>query len=116
MHSPLIRRLIEILEVSGSSYFPVFRTLFRDVIEALAEAQNIALHLKPLLTMVDTIDKVQSIESLSLSFDRLFHILALSWSNSMYYTNTNRFTGFLQQWTNLVMIKVSRVFTQRSRL
>ena len=52
------------------------------------------------------IEKVQEIESISLYFNRLFHALALTWANSIYYTNINRFIGFLQQWTNLVILKV----------
>ena len=58
----MIRRLVEVLEVSGSNYFAGFRALFRDVIEALDEAQNIALHLKPLLPIVEAMGKVQEIE------------------------------------------------------
>jgi dynein heavy chain len=106
MHSSLIRRLVEILEVSGSNYFSGFRTIFRDVIQALAEAQNIALYLKSLVPIVEMIEKAQDIESISLYFDPLFHTLALVWTNSLYYTNIGRFIGFLQQWTNLVVLKV----------
>jgi dynein heavy chain len=106
MHSSLVRRLVEVLEVSGSNYFSGFRSIFRDVIEALAEAQNIALYLKPFGPILENIEKVQDIQSLSLYFDRLFHTIALVWANSVYYTNTNRFIGFLQQWTNLVILKV----------
>ncbi len=97
---------MEILEVSGSNYFSVFRAIFRDVIQALDEAQNIALYLKTLLPIVESIDKVQDIQTISLVFDRLFHTLALIWANSVYYTNIIRFIGFLQQWTNLVILKV----------
>ena len=80
--------------------------MFRDVIQALAEAQNIALYLKPLVPILEMIEKVQDIESISLYFNRLFHTLALTWANSIYYTNINRFIGFLQQWTNLIILKV----------
>lgn len=52
------------------------------------------------------IEKVQDIQSISLHFNRLFHTLALIWVNSIYYTDINRFIGFLQQWTNLVIFKV----------
>jgi hypothetical protein len=52
------------------------------------------------------IDKVQDIQTISLYFDPLFHTLALIWANSVYYTNIIRFIGFLQQWTNLVILKV----------
>ncbi|CAF1144709.1 unnamed protein product, partial [Rotaria magnacalcarata] len=106
MHSPLIRRLVEVLEISNSNYFSRFRTIFRDVIQALAEAQNIALYLKPLVPILEIIEKVQDIQLISFHFNRLFHTLALAWANSVYYTNIDRFIGFLQQWTNLVITKI----------
>jgi hypothetical protein len=56
--------------------------------------------------MIELIEKVQDIQSISTYFDRLFHTLALVWANSVYYTNIQRFIGFLQQWTNLVILKV----------
>ncbi|CAF3706752.1 unnamed protein product [Rotaria sordida] len=106
MHSPLVRRLAEVLEISSSNYFSRFRTIFRDVIQALAEAQNIALYLKTLVPILELIEKVQDIKTISLYFDQLFHTLALVWANSVYYTNIGRFIGFLQQWTNLVVLKI----------
>ncbi|CAF3576543.1 unnamed protein product [Rotaria sordida] len=106
MHSPLVRRLAEVLEISSSNYFSRFRTIFRDVIQALAEAQNIALYLKTLVPILELIEKVQDIKTISLYFDQLFHTLALVWANSVYYTNIGRFIGFLQQWTNLVILKI----------
>jgi dynein heavy chain len=33
---------------SFSAYYPVFRSMFRNVVAALTEAQDITLHLKPL--------------------------------------------------------------------
>ncbi|UJR10317.1 hypothetical protein I4U23_014523 [Adineta vaga] len=98
--------LVEILEVSGSNYFSGFRTLFRDIIQAFVEAQNIALYLKPFVPILDLMEKVQNIESISLYFDQLFHTLALTWTHSVYHTNIDRFIGFLQQWTNLILLKI----------
>jgi hypothetical protein len=72
----------------------------------LNEAQNIALYLKTLVPIFEMIEKVQDIQSISLYFNRLFHTLALVWANSVYYTNISRFIGFLQQWTNFVILKV----------
>lgn len=109
MHSLFVRRLIEVLEISNSNYFVRFRTIFCDVIQALTEAQNISLYLRSLLPILETIEKVQDIESLSFNFDPLFHTLALVWANSVYYTNINRYIGFLQQWTNLVILKVTNL-------
>ena len=34
-----------------SAYYPAFRSMFRNVVAALNEAQDIALHLKPLTGM-----------------------------------------------------------------
>lgn len=37
-----------ILEYSDSAYFPCFKTLFKNVVTALAEARDITLFLNPL--------------------------------------------------------------------
>lgn len=105
---------MEILEVSASSYFSIFRTVFRDVIQALDESENIALYLKTLQPMVEEMEKAQDLQSISSCFDRLFHTLALVWANSVYYTNISRFVMFLQQWTNLVISKVEFHWNERN--
>jgi len=42
-----VRKMAVILERTGSTYWPSFKTMFRNVVASLAEAQDILVHLKP---------------------------------------------------------------------
>lgn len=42
-----VRKMAVILEKTGSTYWPAFKTMFRNVVASLAEAQDILVHLKP---------------------------------------------------------------------
>jgi hypothetical protein len=110
MQTCWIQRSMDTLEeVSNSNCFVTFRSLVRRVIDSLVQAENIALYIQPFLSIIRTFDHLQHIASFTLQFDRLFHTLALTWSNSMYYTNIKRFIAFIQQWTNFIVIKVDRI-------
>lgn len=108
IHSVLFRRLIEVLQSSGSPHFGAFRCLFRDLIEALVEAENLATFLSTLKPIIETIEQTQEIENLAKNFDVLFHTLALIWINSEISNNGKRFVVFLQHWTNFLVFKVKK--------
>ena len=45
---PPPKNMASILESTDSAYYPVFRSMFRNVVAALNEAQDITLYLRPL--------------------------------------------------------------------
>lgn len=50
--------MAELLEKTNSSYYPSFKSLFQDVVQALTEAQDINLYLKPLMTHFEDLEQV----------------------------------------------------------
>ena len=50
--------MAELLEKTNSSYYPSFKTLFTDVVNALTEAQDINLYLKPLMSHFEDFEQV----------------------------------------------------------
>lgn len=50
--------MAELLEKTNSSYYPSFKSLFQDVVQALTEAQDINLYLKPLMTHFEDFEQV----------------------------------------------------------
>lgn len=53
-----VRKMAELLEKTNSSYYPSFKSLFHDVVQALTEAQDINLYLKPLMTHFEDFEQV----------------------------------------------------------
>lgn len=53
-----VRKMAELLEKTNSSYYPSFKTIFHDVVQALTEAQDINLYLKPLSTHFEDLEQV----------------------------------------------------------
>jgi dynein heavy chain len=52
----VVRQMAATLEAIGSAQSAVFKTLLRRVIGALAEAQEIALHMKPIVKPLDALN------------------------------------------------------------
>ena len=48
MKADTTKKMASILEITDSAYKPVFRSMFRNVVAALNEAQDITMFLKPL--------------------------------------------------------------------
>ena len=48
MKAQTTKNMASILESTDSAYYPVFRSMFRNVVAALNEAQDITLYLRPL--------------------------------------------------------------------
>ncbi|GCC26775.1 hypothetical protein chiPu_0005195 [Chiloscyllium punctatum] len=63
LKSRKVQLMVELLERMESSYFPVFKTMFSDVVAALTEARDINLHLKPLQRHFEDIESVEFNES-----------------------------------------------------
>ena len=97
--------MAELLEKTNSSYFPSFKNLFRDVVAALTEAQDINLHLMPLRFHLEDIEASEYDESEKL-FAPLLHVVCLIWANSKYYNTPGRVVVLLQEICNMIIERV----------
>ncbi|OCT60754.1 dynein heavy chain 9, axonemal isoform X2 [Xenopus laevis] len=95
-----VRKMAELLERVQSCYFPAFKALFRDVVAALAEAQDINLHLKPLQRHFESIESIEFNE-VKPHIGCLMHVICLIWSNSKYYNTPDRIIVLMQEVCNL---------------
>ena len=48
MHSNIAIKMASILYLTDSAYYPAFKSMYRNVVGAMKEAQDITTHLKPL--------------------------------------------------------------------
>lgn len=91
-----------LLEKTESSYFPAFKELFKETLNALEEAQDIDIHLKPLSGHFESLETTE-FDEVSELFEPMFHAICLLWSNSSFYCRPTRIIILLQELNNLVM-------------
>jgi dynein heavy chain, axonemal len=94
--------MVELLEKTQSSYYPAFRELLSETTNALEEAQDIDVHLRPLAGHFEMLETTEFDES-SAAFDPMFHTICLVWANSKYYCRPARIIVLLQEINNLIM-------------
>ncbi|XP_068770010.1 dynein axonemal heavy chain 9 [Struthio camelus] len=94
--------MAEVLERVESSYFPAFKAILTDVKAALAEAQDINLHLMPLQCRLEAIESVEFSEVKPFLVP-LLHVVCLIWVTSMYYNTPARIIVLLQEICNLLI-------------
>ncbi|KAK3590847.1 hypothetical protein CHS0354_024585 [Potamilus streckersoni] len=102
LRDPVVRKMAELLEKLGSSYFITFKQIFRDVVEALKEAQDINMFLKPLRHHFEDYEQAEFDESIKL-LRPMIHAVCLLWANSDYYNTPGRIIVLLQEICNMIM-------------
>jgi len=101
-----IRKMELLLQKTQSSYYPAFRDLFKETSEALEEAQDIDVHLKPLIGLFESFDTTEFDEAIP-SFDPMFHSICLLWAHSRYFCRPTRMVVLLQEIVNMILKKAS---------
>nr|CAD7405000.1 unnamed protein product [Timema poppensis] len=91
-----------ILEKTDSAYFPCFKTLFRNIVAALAEAKDIVLYLKPLMKHLALLEDTDFSE-VTPFLRPLLYTVCLIWAHSCYYCNSSKIIVLLRQICNLLI-------------
>ncbi len=97
--------MAELLRKTNSSYYPAFESLLNDVNDALDEAKEIDLYLKPVAQHFDGIETTDFAETAGL-YGPMFHTLCLMWANCKAYRRPARIIVLLQELNNLIMKQV----------
>jgi dynein heavy chain, axonemal len=97
--------MAELLRKTNSSYYPAFESLLHDVHDALEEANEIDIYLKPVSQYVDSIETTDFAETVSI-YGPLFHTVCLMWANCKSYQRPARIIVLLQEMNNLIMKQV----------
>ncbi|XP_075466168.1 dynein axonemal heavy chain 11-like [Ascaphus truei] len=102
LQNPEVHKVIDILQKKRSSYYLSFMELISKVEEALSEALDIELHLRPLKFYIAHLEESNfpDIENLSTP---LFHTICLIWTHSRYYCFPGRIIVLLQEFCNLLI-------------
>ena len=80
MQSQTTIKMASILFLTDSAYYPAFKAMYRNVVSAMKEAQDITTHLKPLESHFEALEVVEWGDVRTL-FPPLMHVICLVYSN-----------------------------------
>ncbi|XP_029423391.1 dynein heavy chain 11, axonemal [Nannospalax galili] len=100
LQAPIVLKMIKILRTRQSSYFPALKSIFTTVENALLEAQDVELHLRPLRQHIQGLQETEFPQTRML-IAPLFHTVCLIWSHSKFYNTPARVIVLLQEFCNL---------------
>uniref|UniRef100_A0A3P8NTU2 Dynein axonemal heavy chain 11 n=1 Tax=Astatotilapia calliptera TaxID=8154 RepID=A0A3P8NTU2_ASTCA len=98
------QQIVEILRRVKSSYYSAFKDVCVKVNEAVLEAEDIDLYLRPLRRLITNLEE-KSFPQVDALLPPLFHTLCLIWSHSQYYCTPQRMVVLLQEFCNLIIEK-----------
>ncbi|KAI5108711.1 dynein beta chain, ciliary, partial [Silurus meridionalis] len=104
LQNPKVDKVLEILQRTNSSYYTSFHDIIQKVNDAVVEAEDIDLHLKPLRKLIVAFEE-RSFTNLEILFPALFHTLALIWTHSHFYCSSPRIVTLLTEFCNLLTDK-----------
>uniref|UniRef100_A0A4W6EXC9 Dynein axonemal heavy chain 11 n=1 Tax=Lates calcarifer TaxID=8187 RepID=A0A4W6EXC9_LATCA len=104
IQSPKVEQIMEILRRVKSSYYSSFKDVCLKVNDAVLEAEDIDLYLRPLRRLISSLEE-RSFPQVDALLPPLFHTLCLIWSHSQYYCTPQRMVVLLQEFCNLIIEK-----------
>ncbi|XP_029930046.1 dynein heavy chain 11, axonemal [Myripristis murdjan] len=104
IQGPKVKQIMEILRRIKSSYYSSFNDICLKVNNAVLEAEDIDLYLRPLRRLISSLEERSFPQTESL-LPPLFHTLCLIWSHSQYYCSPQRMVVLLQELCNLIIEK-----------
>ncbi|XP_015241536.1 PREDICTED: dynein heavy chain 11, axonemal-like isoform X3 [Cyprinodon variegatus] len=104
IQSSKVNQIIEILRRVESSYYSAFKDVCVKVNQAVVEAEDIDLYLRPLRRQISNLEE-RSFPQVEPLLPPLFHTLCLIWKHSQYYCTPQRMVVLLQEFCNLLIEK-----------
>ncbi|KAL1259213.1 hypothetical protein QQF64_009790, partial [Cirrhinus molitorella] len=95
-----VQKMMRILEIIDSSYFPSFKALTEAVFDALQEARAVDLHLQPLRSLLSQLEE-DELSSFHTLIPAVFHLIFLIWTHCSFYRSPARIVALLQELCNL---------------
>ncbi len=102
MKADTTKKMASILDITDSAYYPCFRSMFRNVVAALTEAQDITLFLKPLAKHFQLLEVCEFADIIP-QMRPLMHCVCLVYSNSAFYNSPARIIVLMQETCNLLI-------------
>ncbi|RYY38441.1 hypothetical protein EON62_00435 [archaeon] len=103
LQSERIRRVLQFLDVSKSTYCTPFAKLCKDVFAARLEANDNVKYLRTLEVWFARLNGDEEFEKLPDLFRPIMHILLLIWKNSKFYNTPSRLVVIVREICNAVI-------------
>ncbi|CAH8620633.1 unnamed protein product [Schistosoma intercalatum] len=100
--TPKVKQMAQILEQANSSYFVPFKEMFKSIVTALREAQDIDMHLTMMRTRLEDMEQAE-FDQLSQHIEPIFDLICLVWASSKGYRQPARILVLLQELCNLMI-------------
>ncbi len=100
------QKVVKVLELAKSTYYPAFQRLFREVEAARQEANDNVKFLKPLRKYLEKLNAMDDFPSLVDLFKPIMHTLMLIWKYSRSYNSSTRFVTLMQEICNDLIMQV----------
>ncbi|XP_030637646.1 dynein heavy chain 11, axonemal [Chanos chanos] len=104
LQNPKVDQVLEILRRINSSYYASFIHIIDKVNQAVVEAEDIELYLRPLRKPIVMFEE-RTFTQLEPLIPSLFHTLALIWTHSRFYCSPQRIVTLLTEFCNLLIEK-----------
>ncbi|XP_038934021.1 dynein axonemal heavy chain 11 isoform X4 [Rattus norvegicus] len=100
LQAPIVLKMVKILRTRQSSYLPALKGIFTTVENALLEARDVELHLRPLRKHIQGLQEADFPQT-GILIAPLIHTICLIWSHSKFYNSPARVIVLLQEFCNL---------------
>mmetsp|Transcript_13737 Transcript_13737/g.31794 ORF Transcript_13737/g.31794 Transcript_13737/m.31794 type:complete len:4493 (-) Transcript_13737:49-13527(-) len=94
-----VRKVIKVLEVTKSTYFPAFNRLCKEVAQARMEANDNIVYLRPLERFFASLGQEAFPELIPL-FKPIMHTILLTWKHSKFYNTPARLVVLMREICN----------------
>ncbi|KAF6216233.1 hypothetical protein GE061_000573 [Apolygus lucorum] len=108
-----VKEMATILEKTESAYFPCFQKMFKSVVSAMNEAEEIDRYLQVIVPHITEIQSVPFIEA-EPSFMPLVHNIALIWVHCAYFRTSTKLVILLKEICNLLMQEANKLLDPNS--
>jgi dynein heavy chain len=98
LNSENVRRVMKVLEVTKSTYFPAFNRLCKEVAQARMESGDNVLYLKSIETLISSLGT--DFGEVGEVFKPLMHTILLIWRNSKFYNTPGRLVVLMREICN----------------
>ncbi|PNW78281.1 hypothetical protein CHLRE_09g403800v5 [Chlamydomonas reinhardtii] len=102
------QKVVKVLELAKSTYYPAFQRLFREVEAAQQEANDNVKFLKPLRKYLDKLNMMDDFPMLVDLFKPIMHTLMLIWKHSKSYNSSTRFVTLMQEICNDLIMQACK--------
>lgn len=102
LRDPRVKQVGNVLEIIDSVYCQSFKQTFKNVVNALHEARDITLWLKPLEKYFDDFE-TQEFLDLRDKIHPLLHCICLLWAHSPYYAKNSRMVILFKVVNNMII-------------